>query len=363
MQKNKTTKRVGEIEFFRFIFSMCIVLCHVSKYILKTNKGYFSGGALAVEFFFILSGYLMMASIYKRISAPTQSLGGETLGFIFKKITAVYPEFIVSFIIAFGVNCYANSLGFSQAANLMSKNIFTMFLIPFTGLGNNSINGAVWYIQSMLLCMCILYPLIRKFPDIMIKLVMPVTALLLLGWIYQNYGNLGGPTSWLGFTFKGNVRAFAELCIGALSFNVAKVLSQYSFRKWWRYVLTLIKWGCWILSLYLMYSVRQAESFVVILLIAVAITLTFSQQCTDFNLFQNRFVLWLGKISLPIYLNHFYFSCTINKILPKTMSNSYKVIILFVLTAVASAIVMICAALIRAFIPKFKKIILNNKQI
>lgn len=56
------TKRVGEIDFWRFVFSLIIVLLHIRAIVGEENC-LFNNGAYAVEFFFILSGYLLMGSI------------------------------------------------------------------------------------------------------------------------------------------------------------------------------------------------------------------------------------------------------------------------------------------------------------
>ena len=55
--------RIKSIEFWRLIFAISIVLCH-SMY-LPTNKNGINlhVNSLAVEFFFILSGFLMARSV------------------------------------------------------------------------------------------------------------------------------------------------------------------------------------------------------------------------------------------------------------------------------------------------------------
>ena len=72
MKMQGENMRNGEIDFLRFLFSLIILLRHSSNIVGK--KWYpFLGGAFAVEFFFLVSGYLMMASIHKCLR------GGETI--------------------------------------------------------------------------------------------------------------------------------------------------------------------------------------------------------------------------------------------------------------------------------------------
>lgn len=64
-QKYNFYKRNGKIELLRFLFAVIIVLHH-SRQLLGDENCLFLGGSLGVEFFFIVSGYLMMSSIEKR---------------------------------------------------------------------------------------------------------------------------------------------------------------------------------------------------------------------------------------------------------------------------------------------------------
>ena len=52
------------IDFLRFLFSVIVVLHH-SRYVLGDDNCYFLGGSLAVEFFFFVSGYLLLAGADK----------------------------------------------------------------------------------------------------------------------------------------------------------------------------------------------------------------------------------------------------------------------------------------------------------
>lgn len=52
------------IDFLRFLFSVIVVLHH-SRYVLGDDNCYFLGGSLAVEFFFFVSGYLLLVGADK----------------------------------------------------------------------------------------------------------------------------------------------------------------------------------------------------------------------------------------------------------------------------------------------------------
>ena len=57
-------KRNAKLDALRFLYAVPVFLVHSSNF---HPKGYlFPGGALAVDFFLILSGYLMAVSIDKK---------------------------------------------------------------------------------------------------------------------------------------------------------------------------------------------------------------------------------------------------------------------------------------------------------
>lgn len=63
-------KRNGSIELYRFLFALVIMVRHIKP--LFVSNGYnrlFGRGALGVEFFFIVSGYLMAKNAAARQGA------------------------------------------------------------------------------------------------------------------------------------------------------------------------------------------------------------------------------------------------------------------------------------------------------
>lgn len=347
--------RVGEIELFRFIFCLIIVCRHAES--LFGENLIFAGGAFGVEFFFLVSGFLMMASVGKKLGTPANNLGKETIGFVLRKMKAVYPEIFISFAFGFAFQYYAKQLSLHDAAKLLMQSFFELGLVQRVGIGSNSVNGVVWYVQSMLLCMTILYPLIRKFPEMTKWVIMPLTALLLMGYLIQNYNHFRTPDKWLGYTYKGNVRAMAELCFGATLYPIVQRLKKLNLRTFAKVLLSCVKWTCWSLVIAYMWMVKtkfKQDAFMLVLL-GVAVTLAFSGQCLDVKLYQNKLVLFLGKFSLPLYLNHVYYSHYLNKFLPSGLRFRYQFLIYVICSVLTALVVMALANCIRKLLPNVKK--------
>lgn len=350
--------RAMEIDFFRFVFCVIIMLRH-AEYILGENI-LFPGGAFGVEFFFLVSGCLMMASIEKIREKKVENLGRETVSFLKRKVAAIYPEFVLAFIIGFVIQCVAKNLPWEKIEQLFTNSIFELLLIQRVGVGANSVIGVIWYVQSMLLCMAILYPLIRKYPNMMQWVIMPLTALLLLGFLITNHGNLRNPGKWLGWTYKSNVRAMVELCLGAECYFVTCRLKSLRLTNLAKALMTILKWIIWIGLLIYTWDTTNSKDAFMLGCLCVAIILAFSGQCLDASLYQNRLTAFLGRVSLPLYLCHRAYAGYLKYFLPGGMRRRYLVLCYTACSFGTALLIMFLAKKIRKGLPKVKAILYRN---
>ena len=84
-----------KIDFWKFIFSILIVFSH-GIYLADVNSGdklIFGDALIGVEFYFIISGYFLVQSIYSR---------DETIiSFMYRTIKNLFPYFFISFIFGY----------------------------------------------------------------------------------------------------------------------------------------------------------------------------------------------------------------------------------------------------------------------
>lgn len=336
--QNKSYTRVGEIDFFRFVFSAIIVMRN-AEYLRGMNL-VFTGGAFCVEFFFLVSGYLMMASVEKSLKETDGHWQEDTWRYLLKKISSFYVEFLLAYLIGFCVVCLCSAPDNGQLLKLLSNAPFELLLIKQTGLGGNSVNPAVWYIQSMMLCMVVLYPLNCKYPKAMKKIIMPLATLLLLGYLQQNCHDLRDPIKWLGLTYKGNVRAMAELCLGAECYHITKWLIRLPLKKYVRILLTVLKHCCWCGVILYMWAGTTKYDFIMLFVFTVAVILAFSRQCVDTKYTNGRVVGWMSKFSLCLYLCHMPYAKNLGKILPADLRYRYVFLIYLVCSYATALVVM-----------------------
>lgn len=360
----KKTSRNGKIDLLKFLFSLCIVLTH-SKYMLpKAVKGIFGGFSLAVEFFFLVSGVLLMASIEKAEKNSTLSTGKETGIFMLRKYKSLYPEVAVAYVL----RCIL-LVTFTDAAffPLIEESWFDAFLLTTTGLKGTGVMTVTWYVSSMLICMMFLYPFIRKYKDIALNIVLPLGVVLIFGFMYRNYGTVRAPMDWNGFVYRGTLRAAAELSLGCLCYGFSKKLKDTEFSTVGKAILALIEVASYgIFVLYMATGTSGLRDFFYIFILCFGVIISFSGKSLGHELFNNRFFNFLGKFSFPLYLIHGAVSSRLLDIIPaaENMSGKHRLLIYVPLAMVGGLAVMLISNLIRKIGPVIisgvKKVILKS---
>lgn len=355
-QKGKTARN-GKIEFLRFLFSIIIVLHH-SRYVFGDANCLFLGGSFGVEFFFLVSGYLMMATLEK-ISArkeSTHQLGQETLGFLWKKAKSLFPDLLIAWVIALLFTSYAKNMSVFKTAALAVDSFYEVTLLKMSGLPADTVNGVTWYVSSMLLCMAVLYPLIRKFPDMMKHIGLPLVVVLSLGYLAGEYGEPRNPTKWIGFTTKGNLRALGELALGAISYQVVKAFLKVELSRFGKILVTVAEWCAYILLiLYMYYAKATIRDYFFIFVMAVAVMLSFSHKGIDAGLFDNGLCSFLGKWSLPLYLGHTFYAYHLKRVLPEDVTDGQKWLLYLGLTVVTSFAIWGLSIVVKKLMPAVTK--------
>lgn len=340
-------ERNHQIDLWRFVFSIIIVIHH-TKNLLGEDQSKFLGGSLAVEFFFLVSGYLMMASIERR-GKNADAVVLDTFRFIKKKWCGFYPEVLVAWFIAFGVTVYASHAGIREIISRFTSGFLEGFLLFSTGLVGTSVNPATWYMSSMLLGMLILYPLIRKYPKAMKYYFMPLAAILLWGWMCAEDRNTRNPTYWMGLTYKGNIRALCELQMGAVLYCINQKIKNVNFTKLGKIVLSVVEWGSYISAiLYMYFRTASKKDIFFITLMCIAILITFSGKAYYFKgKIAGKLFTLLGKFSFPLFLSHHAYTLQLNNLLPETFTNNQRMAVYLVCAFVTALVVWGISALLR----------------
>ncbi len=328
--------RNGIIEFMRFIFSLVVICYHGLAFLPKDSQFLrFPNGTIAVEFFFILSGFLMAKTTSKKINDKT-SIGIDSAKFIYKKYSSIFPYHLYAFTCTFIIIVIINNLSLFEIVKTLINSLPNLFMLDMTGLPFNLIVGYEWYISAMLIAMAVIYPFLRRWFNLTTKVFAPVISLLLLGWIWQTYGQITYISVWTGFAFKGVVKAFAEILLGCATYSAYEKIKNLNFTGFGKFVL-LIAEAIGYLATLLYATTKKSETyyFYLVFFIALSIAISFSGKTITCKIFKSKFYTFLGKLSLPLYLNQYGYFLIVNKYFTNIQGN-YRIIIFLSLTIVSS---------------------------
>lgn len=349
------TARNGKIEFMRFVMAVMVVLRHSAT--LESGSKLFLHGSLAVEFFFLVSGYLMAASCAKKQEPPTD-IGGETVQFLLKKIAAFFPTLVISQIVFLAMKFItAPTLRISQKIQLVLNAISSSFLLDMTGYSINWEARVCWYLSAMVIAMFLLYPICRTKYRTFTHIIAPLTGTMIVGMFFVNRKTFLGPTDVLAdLIYAGLPRGIAEICLGAVAYELTMYFRKIELTKFGQILVSLLELGVYASSIFFMQHYFAGTDVAVLYMLMVGIICSFSHKGLFADAFDNKCCYWLGKYSLALYLSHVYWVSPIARYC-KGMSFNRKLVLYLVLSVISSLITQYLADWIRKVFPKVKKLV------
>lgn len=310
-------KRNGSVDFWKFVFSFVIMTFH-SLYFAGDVQYPFYNGANMVEFFFLVSGFLMAASLMKYDTGQVP-VWKNTWKFLIHKIKGFCPDYYVAWAIAFFVkNAAGGLLPLRKVAKHGFLCIWELCFVRMAGFNDYNANGATWYISAMLVSMLVLVPLFLYRKEAFLYIIAPVAGIGVLGYLYATGKVLRGNTDWLGFCYKGLLRAAGGICIGCICYVACQKIKDVAFTNLAKCLLSAAELGGYLFALYWSYGHGSSKmEFIIMFLFAVSITISFSHQGLLAPIFDNRAVYWLGTFSLPLFLAHHAWSGRVARIFPQ----------------------------------------------
>ena len=250
----------GKFEFYRFMFSLYILFFHQLKYLIgepplkSLSVKFFPHGSIGVEFFFLLTGFLLGKTAFKKASTKPinrSNLGSyhsskDSFSFIVRKYLRIFPYHAVAFVITLIAYIVSNHLALTKTIYYIINNIPAFFLVQMSGLSVASTNHLEWYISSLLICSALIYPLCRRFYYGFTRYAAPLFSLIILGILFYNTSSLTGVMVWMRIGYKGTIRAFVEISLGTTAYEISRVLKgrkTYKQNSSIRHMITLIVLG------------------------------------------------------------------------------------------------------------------------
>lgn len=350
-------KRCYAVDFWKFLFSIVIVLFHgriLGGDYEAGNFVLFPHGNIAVEFFFVVSGFLMAYSEFaKRNRMKEVGTISASCKFIVKKYKGLLLPVFASWILTFCTMQIVDGYSKKEVIKNLGSGIFEGLLLNNTGLVGYKCMTHIWYISAMLIAMIFLYPFLYKYKDKFLKYIAPVIGLIFLGYICATYGSLGDTHEWIGITYRSNIRAVGEIALGCFIFCLWRKVATIHFTRIGSLILSIIEITGYICSIgFMQVGSDSPIDFTIVFIFAICILITFSGKSS----IDNIFFAWkgwkyFGKLSLYIYLNHW----VVKEVLA-TINKSYRelIIIELLVTVVIALIMMKLCDLIKKFYIKYK---------
>ena len=159
-------KRNIPIEFFRFLFICVICLWHFSNVATFVKHGY-----IAVEFFFILSGFYLYKNYRKNPEI-------ETIDYLLSRCKKLLPPFLISFLLLVLLDRkqYIYPPEEISPDSILEKyfsHFHEIFLCQGIGLTDRvAINHPLWFISVLLFSSGLLHSLLRNYGQKAINLTL-----------------------------------------------------------------------------------------------------------------------------------------------------------------------------------------------
>ena len=347
-------ERNAFISFLKFAFSLIVVVFHCHLLFRGANIFLFSKrGYLAVEFFFIVSGFYFMNGIEKNEKSKK-----NIYLLNFDNTIKKFKRFVPITLIAGILTCIIAFIFKDIKLSNIFLSIYNSLLVGIVGIGYN-LNGPIWYLSAIIVIMFLLYPIIRKNKERYIYYIAPLIVLFGLGYMYKQYPSLDlSSYLWNNLFYSGLLRCLVDINLGILVYEFIKYfnkkmkkIKEKKCKKRIRIILQIIEIVLYlfIFGFMIFAGYKNKNDYFLLLCILCATTITLSEQTYIKKIFSHKFVYYLEKLSLYIYINQKIFITLLSILLKRYDIGYYKFVLFTLIFDIIFSIIEI------AIIEKIKK--------
>lgn len=277
-------KRMTQLDGLRGIAALCVFFHHILV-VRHGNGGVFEQASMAVDFFFLLSGFVIGEAYERKLEA-----GLTTLSYMKLRLARLYPMIALGAFIGFGVGLF-REFEFDLTTALVAQLLFVPFVV---GVEAYPLNGVQWSLAFELIANAVHAALRRWLTTRVLAAIVAVSAALLC-LVEWYFGNLGGGVLpgdfWVGF-----IRVAFSFSLGLLIFrrNKQNRIPRISLPYW-------VVAGALFTALALPHFAWAPQSLIVI--VVFPLILIAALPC-KLNPFEAAMSKWGGDISYPLYAIH-----------------------------------------------------------
>ena len=346
-EKNK----IVSLTSLRFFMMLSIVFSHfefIKQFLNDNTYRAIHNPTLAVNFFFVLSGFGLMFSDIKRNPNNSNNLSiKNSILFGINHIRRIYPlyllitflVFVIRLLIILKKNCMINNL--KELVLQLFINIILMQSLTGTSYFSQAFNGVSWFLSSIFIIyfFCPLFIFILRntvnnlrvaFVFLIINCFCIIILSHLFKWIQNNYLFISHPIDLLDYAFPGK-RVFHVLqgmLICIIREKVFERLKKLSFSQFSSFEILIT------LFIILYHFVRwliinqDLVQIIDIFLVVILLFIFSFEGGLISSILNNRYLIYLGNISMYLFLIHYPIRIYIVKVYDKIFNNNIGITIL-----------------------------------
>lgn len=323
------------VEALRIIFMLVIAVWHFGR----VNP--FTHGYIAVDFFFILSGYLLYFSYIRHKY--------DALKYTIEKLKRFYPEYILVFVIALLMKLHL-LLRDSDMVTVFLNAISEGLMIHSVGVFDGGVNPASWYVSVLMVGGGILYAILYCNKKVALGVIFPLLVLL----AYTNLLKLNGSleqfsSDW--FITQSLLRGMAGMALGVVLAAFKERYSESLAKK--KMLLDVACLLAVVVVCIVLFSAKHYDRFA-LLAFSVLIISCFVSSTLVNRIFKSAFWAKLGGITFEMLLVHCPIIWVVNNLTRSIKLSPYGVV---GLALVYIVIVLICSYALKYIGNRFNEII------
>ncbi len=330
----------GTIEISRFV-AILLIMAHHTYHIGLGTAHPFDLAWIFVEFFFILSGYFTVKHFFDFHNDNSQ-FGKEALCYSFNKFKPFIPFVVIATLSEYFLLFLKNGLSRGFIWSLLDSMPFEICLLSSAAANSTPMVEPIWYLSAMFLVFpifCLLIQIKNRYVFYIIAGTFPV--------VY--YGAVG--VSCLRSWPHDMIRAFACLLIGGFVYGIVDFIRTLKIKPIANVLMHFVNVVCILSVIFLTYFNMKANRFILFAFILFSVNVL-SGHCILANT-SNKFILFIGKITMPMYLSHWTVGSLINLVMPNA-DTKIKLTVYYVGTIFISIILLYIVNVCKK-LPIFKK--------
>jgi len=209
-----TSKRSGAADFFRYLFSFIVFVMHFRYYGgFESEYGQFNGGYLAVEYFFILGGFLLAQRAEKDRNGS--GVIRRTAGYFLSRVKRILPAYWFSLAALLVTNIFLG-YGDGYIRDFFTAGIPEIFLMQVF-VHPHEIVLYNWYLSAMLWSGAAVYLAAAALGKWFYRIVCPAAVILGYGYLMAAFGHVD-----VIKYAPALVRAAAGMCLGCGIYAISR---------------------------------------------------------------------------------------------------------------------------------------------